>query len=715
MKKAIALTVCALSFLTSQVMAQPGKDQVLMNVCGTNVTVTEFMSVYKKNNKEQGNDPKAIDNYLDLFTIFKMKVKEAEEMKLDTASTFKTELDGYRRQLAQPYLTDKDVNEALLREAYDRMLQDVHAQHILIKCDENALPKDSQMAWNRVMIAQAMVNGKPVTKMIDEFDKQLKADLTANGTKKMTKADSTTWKAMVDPLRSLDKRYKGKAVPFGDAAKALSDDPSAKENGGDLGYFTSMQMVYPFESAAYNGKVGEVSMPVRTRYGFHLVKVLDKRPAQGEVRVAHIMVKTTPGGSVDDSLKAKQKIEEIYAKLKQGEKFEELAKQFSDDKPSAAKGGELPWFGRYKMPAEFENVSFALAENGDVSQPVKTRYGWHLVKRLERRGIGKYDDMKAELKTRISRDSRSQKGRESLIARIKEEYTFQEEILVIKGKKNTFPALEAFYTVIDTSIYKGVWTPNDKVKAMGEPLFRLGDKTYSQADFAKFIETHQARRAKTNDIASIVNAQYKQFVEETCVALEESNLDKKYPEFRALMQEYRDGILLFDLMDRKVWSKAVKDSAGLKNFYEKNKTKYMWDERSDAAVYSCASDSVAQVVRAMLKKKKTDKEILEAVNKNSQLNLQVESKLFNKGENELVDKNWKMKKGITENTMKDKKVVFMSKKKKVPPTNKTLQEAKGLVTADYQNQLEKEWVESLKKKCAVTVNKDVLDSIKKGN
>jgi len=694
MKKAIALSILALCTLSLRAQ----NDPVLLNVCGTDVTAAEFMSVYKKNNKDQGNDPKAIDNYLDLFTVFKMKVKEAEQMMLDTSTAFKNELAGYRRQLAQPYLTDKDVNDQLVREAYDRMKQDVRAMHILVKCEENALPRDTQLAWQRAIIAQTLLNGKPATKLIDEFEKQLKSGVAA--TEIATKVTP-----LVRPLRDLDKRYKGKPAPFADVAKAISDDPSAKDNGGDLGYFTSMQMVYPFESAAYNGKIGEVSMPVRTRYGYHLVKVMDKRPAQGEVHVAHIMVKAPNGMPAEDSIKAKQKIDELYGKLKAGGNFEELAKQFSDDKPSGAKGGELPWFGRYKMPAEFEEASFALAKDGDYSTAIRTRYGWHIIKRLERRGIPEYEAVRNDLKSKVTRDSRSQKGRESLIARIKKENNFKE-------MKNgaSFPALEEFFTVIDTSIYKGVWTPDEKVKAMNKPMFELAGRTYTQADFVKYVESHQARRPKTNDIPTIVSAHYKQFVEDEAVIYEESQLDKKYPEFRALMQEYRDGILLFDLMDRKVWSKAVKDSTGLKAFYEANKSKYKWDERADATVYSAANDSVANAAREMIKKKKSEKEILEALNKTSQLNLQVESKMFSKGENEIVDKNWK--KGTTANVSKDKKVVFAVVNKIVPPTTKTLQEAKGLVTADYQNQLEKEWVEGLKKKCPVTVNKEALEKLK---
>lgn len=713
MKKALALTLLILG--TQLSFAQNASDPVLMNVCGTNVTLSEFMSVYKKNNKDQSNDRKAIENYLDLFTVFKMRVKEAEAMKLDTSASFINELAGYRRQLAQPYLTDRDVNERLLREAYDRMQTDVRASHVLIKCDENALPKDTLLAWQRTMIAQNMLNGKPATKLIDDYEKQLRSNYTANGSVKMNKADSVAFTTLVSSLRNLDRKYKGKAVPFEELAKGLSDDPSAKENAGDLGYFTSMQMVYPFETAAYTGKIGEVTMPVRTRYGYHLLKVIDRRAAQGEVRVAHIMVKTNTGMSVEDSLKAKQKVDEIAQKINAGSAFEEMARQFSDDKPSAAKGGELPWFGRYKMPAEFEEASFNLAKDGDISAPVKTRYGWHIVKRLERRGIPKYEDLKNDLKTRITRDSRSQQGRESLIARIKQENSFSENKTVtltkkMKKKKKpaivTFVALDEMYTLVDTSIYKGVWTGGDRAKAMNKNLFTLAGKNYTQSEFAAYIESHQSRRAKTNDIRSIVDDQYKKWVEETCINLEESQLDKKYPEFKALMQEYRDGILLFDLMDRKVWSKAVKDSVGLKNFYEANKEKYKWDERVDATVYNCASDSVAKVVRAMLLKKKTDKEILEALNKKSQLNLQIESKLFVKGENEVIDNNWKA--GTTANTNKDKKVIFASVKKVVPPTVKTLQESKGLVTADYQNQVEKEWNESLKKNCPVSVYKEVL-------
>jgi peptidyl-prolyl cis-trans isomerase SurA len=428
--------------------------------------------------------------------------------------------------------------------------------------------------------------------------------------------------------------------------------------------------------------------------------VIDRRKAQGEVLVGHIMVKTAPTMTNDDSLNAYNKITEIYNKLKAGAKFDDLAQQFSDDKASAKKGGELPWFGTGKMPIEFEKASFSLANKGDFSQPVRTKYGWHIIQLVDKRGLASFEDMKNDLKGKVSKDSRSQVGRTSLIAKVKSEYKFKENL----------KARDEFYKVVDTSLFEGRWD-GSKAAKMNKPMFNFKDKIYTQADFTNYIKSHQSKRAK-GDIPSIINQFYKQFVDEAAVDYEESHLDQKYPEFKALMQEYRDGILLFELTDEKVWSKAVKDTTGSKEFYEKNKMNYMWEERADASVYTCANDQIAKQVRALMKKKKSEKDIIAAVNKDSQLNLQVETRIFNKGENEFVDKNWNP--GVSDDmkSEKDKKTVIVVVNKLLKPSPKSYQDSKGIVTADYQNYLEKEWLESLKKKYPVTVNKDVLSTIK---
>lgn len=636
--------------LVHSVIAQ-NKDATLMTIGGTKVTVGEFENVYRKNNNKEGAaDTKSLNDYVDLFVNFKLKVKEAEELGKDTAKSFRDELAGYRKQLAQPYLTDKDVNEKLLKETYDRLQEDVQASHILVKVAENALPKDTLEAYNKIMKIRARIlKGEDFNKVASE--------------------------------------------------KGISDDPSAKENGGDLGYFTSLQMVYPFETAAYTTKVGEISMPVRSRFGYHIIKVKDRRKAQGEVLVAHIMVKTPPSMTKEDSVNAYTKVTEIYNKLKAGAKFEELATQFSDDKASAKKGGELPWFGTGKMPPEFEKASFAMKNKGDFTEPMRTKYGWHVIRLVDTRGLVSFEEMKNELKAKVTKDSRSQAGRTSLIAKLKAESKFKENLKM----------RDEFYKVMDTTVFDGRWEVS-KAAALKKPMFNLNDKIYTQTDFANYIASHQSKRAKT-DPKMVVNQLYAQWVDESVIAYEEARLDQKYPEFKALMQEYRDGILLFELTDEKVWSKAVKDSVGSKAFYEKNKMNYMWDERAEATVYICADEKIAKQVRALMKKKKAEKDILAEVNKTSQLNLQAETRIFNKGENEFVDKNWNP--GVSMDTKnKDNKTVIVITHKLLKPEPKSYQDSKGMVTADYQAWLEKEWITSLKAKYPVSIDQTVLGSIK---
>jgi peptidyl-prolyl cis-trans isomerase SurA len=642
-------------------------DPVIMTIAEKPITKSEFLAIYNKNNKEASKDPKAIQDYLQLFINFKLKVKEAEEMGLDTLQSFKNELEGYRKQLAQPYLVDNEVNEQLLKEAYNRLKSDIRASHILVNCKADALPKDTLIAYN---------------KAIDARNKLLKGD------------------------------------NFSELAKRVSDDPSAKENGGDLGYFSALQMVYPFESACFNSKVNDVTMPIRTKFGYHVIKITDKRDAQGQITVAHIMIKANSSMNVADSSAAKNKIDEIYKKLKSGENFSELASQFSDDKGSAKRGGELPMFGTGRMVAEFERASFGIKKDGDFTEPVLTQYGWHIIKRISKKEMGSFDEMKAELKAKIAKDSRSQKSKDSMIAKIKKEYGFSE----------TPNSKAEFVPTIDSTFFAGNWK-SDKASKLTKNLFKLGDKQFTQKDFTKYLESHQSQRLKI-DTKILVDDMYNSFVSEKCLAYEEEKIPSKNAEYRALMQEYRDGILLFDLTDKKVWTMAVKDTNGLKNFYQENKSKYMWEQRTEATVYTCKNDSIANAVKNLLnpppapvvkKKKKgeteqvakplSEAEILSLINKNSQLNLKIEHAKFTKGENEGVDKT-AGKIGLSENMNINKQVVFVNVEKILAPENKTLSEARGIVTADYQNVLEKEWLNGLKNKYKVQINEEVVSSIK---
>lgn len=629
-------------------------DPVLINIAGENISRSEFERVFRKNNyKDSVTDEKSVREYLELYINYKLKVKEAEAEHMDTSATFVNELGGYRKQLAQPYLTDKEVSENLLREAYDRLKKDVHASHILLQMKQDALPKDTLMAYNRIMKIRDMI-------------------------------------------------VKSK-MDFNKVARDSSEDPSAKENGGDLGYFTGMQMVYPFESAAFSLKDGEVSMPVRTRFGYHLIKKLDERPAQGEVHVSHIMVKVNKeaGDSVMNAAKAR--IDEAYSKLKSGLVWDSVVATYSDDKASVKRGGELSWFGTGRMVPEFEKAAFALAKDGDYSAPVKTPYGWHIIRRIERRTVPAFEEKKGELKQAIARDSRNDMSKMSMINKIKAQYKFAE---VLKNKA-------AFVNALDTNVTNGEWDLN-KAEKMNAPLFTLTDSlkttTYTQQDFAKYVSTHQSKRPGINPVI-IGNQLYDSWVNETLLAYEESRLDVKYADFRNLMKEYRDGILLFDLTDKKVWSKAVKDSAGLKEFHEKNKSNYMWTDRVDATIYTFAKAEQAASFRKQMKKgKKSATDIINEINNTDPNNVTMRSGRFAKGENAVVDKAiWT--KGLSADIPDDGKVIIVSINEVLPAQPKQLDEAKGLITADYQNYLEKSWITELRGKYPVKVNEEVLKTV----
>ncbi|MBS1646100.1 MAG: peptidylprolyl isomerase [Bacteroidetes bacterium] len=699
----------ASALLLSTAMWAQSNDPVLLSIDGKPTTKSEFESVYHKNNgKDMSAEKKSVQDYLNLFINFKLKVKEAEQMGLDTLPSFKQELNGYRKQLAAPYLTDKEATDKLIQEAYQRMQTEVKASHILVKCNEDALPKDTMEAWHRMNIILDVAQGKSVpASQINEYETLVRKNTFAN--KRYTKQDSLDANSKIATIKNLVNAATKGGDAFAKAASLISDDVALKDVGGSLGYFTALEMVYPFENAAYSTKVGEISKIVRTRFGYHILKVYDQRPNTGEILVSHIMIKMNKEMKHDDSLKAKQKIDAVYDKLKAGEKFETLAKNYSEDKQTSANGGELNWFAERKFPIEeFAKQAFALQKNEEYTKPFTTRFGWHIVIRKDRRTLPTYEAMKNELKGKIAKDSRSYQSKESFVAKLKKEYNFKE---YPKEK-------EAIHKAIDSTYFQGTWKAKDKFKkakiATDKYIFTLKNNkevvNYGVLDFGDYLETHQTRRAKI-DVASVVNAQYHAYIDDRLIAYEETQLEKKYPDYRALLEEYRDGILLFDLTDKKVWSKAVKDSAGLEKYYENNKTNYMWGERAEVSTYKCANEKVAKELNKMLAAKKTEKEILDKLNKKNALDISVENVTYLKGENKEADANWKGG-SKTEAKQADGRVYVVLVNKILPQTPKKLAECRGMVTSDYQNYLEKEWISNLRSNHKIDVNQNVLSTVK---
>lgn len=627
-----------------------GDDPVLMTIDGQPVYQSEFEYIFKKNNRDAVVTKESLDEYIDLFINFKLKVQAADDLGMDTIAKFERELLGYRAQLAKPYLIDNDKVDALVLEAYDRTQWEIHASHILVSCDPGSSPEDSAAAYDRaLMFRDSILNG---------------ADFGAVA-----------------------------------SGKGGSDDPSAVKNQGDLGFFTAFKMVYPFENAAYETEVGEISMPVRTRFGYHIIWVQEKRPARGEVNVAHIMVQSKDGDA--DSLKvlAEQKIREIYDLVIADESsFAELAVQYSDDKQSGKNGGDLGWFGTGKMVAEFDSASFAMENIGDISVPFTTPFGWHIITLLDKRGVPTLEEAETKIKAKVSKDARAQISKVSFIQKLKEMYGFEE----------TQSNLKYISSALDTMVFHAQWEAPEN-KYMSKALFTFADSSITVGDFAAYIMEKQ-RKEEKQALDKYVQKRYSQFVNATLENYEDSQLETKYPEFKMLMKEYRDGILLFELTEEKVWGKAMKDTVGLQEFYEANKTEFMWDSRVNISIFKCKDEKIAKKAHKWLNKGKADDYVVDKLNEDSQLNLFIENGTYATGANEIAD-DFAWEEGLSEWKEINGQIVFVRINEVLEPMPKELDEARGLVTARYQKYLEEEWIKELRSTYEVIVNEEVLYSI----
>ena len=592
MKKAfLLLAVVAMSM---GVMAQ---SETLMTINGKAVSAEEFLYIYEKNNQAGAVDPKTMDEYLDMFINFKLKVAEAEAQGIDTTESFKKELKGYRAQATPKYLQDEAAMDSLIEMSWRHLSKDRRAAHIAIQCPASA---DSA--------AQAEALAK-----INEARERV----TVGRLKIERKKVKGKWK-------NIEKRMPVEA--FDAVARELSTDPSVQETGGELGWITPFRYVYPLEEATYNTPIGQISEVFRTQYGYHIVLVEEERD-HVEVKAAHIM-KMVPADSLSEIKKA---LIDSIAKVVTPENFAEVAKMESEDRGSSSRGGDLGWFGKGMMVKAFEDAAFSM-QAGEISAPVRTQYGWHILYKEAERGIQPLDSMRTQIERQVKRDERAKEADKNFIRKTRAEYNLPAEM--------------------------------------------------SDADVKAYADEH---------------------------------LEAKYPELKNLVQEYHDGILLFEVSLREVWDKAAKDTAGLEAYFKANKKNYTWEKpRWKGYMVQAKDKSSAKAAQTIIKSANPDSiqsYIAKRVNCDSVTYVKVQHGLWEKGKNAAIDKfGFKDKKVEYTPNEAMPEVVCIGKVLKAP---EVWSDEKGKVTTDYQDYLEAEWIKQLRAKYPVVINEEVWKSIKK--
>ncbi len=652
MKYAFSLMVAllvALAPVQSQSAPDLEGDPVLFTVNGKPVHVSEFLYIYSKSNAGKADfSEESLREYLDLYIKFKLKVEAAREMGLDTLASLREELAGYRRQLADSYLIDKEVMDKLVRELYERKKQDVDISHILVSVPRDAAPEDTLRAWQRIM--------------------QAKAELEAG-------------------------------ADFAEVAKKYSNDRSVERNHGHIGYVTVPfpNGYYNLETAAYTSPIGKVVGPIRTDAGYHLLVVHGRRPARGEMEVAHILIRK-------DSSLAEKKAWSIYQELQRGASFEELAGKYSEDQRTAPNGGYIGFFGINRFEQSFEDAAFALEHDGDISEPTETSIGYHIIKRISHRGLGPLEVERNKLKEQIKRDRRFEMAREAMIERIKRERRFQERPATLQAVIDSLSRDSLFLT----------WKWKAPQPPSKEVLFTFGDDyVVTVGDFMDYMQRSTRKRLVIGrtDVPTVVRDLYRDFVNEHALRYEERHLEERYPDFKALMREYEEGILLFEATKRAVWDKAAQDTVGLKAFFETVRDKYQWDTRAVATFYTVKAQGRTRLedIRAFAKNH-TPEEVVAKFNTDSLEIVTYTTQTIEKGRNKKLDKmDWTPgAMTITELNRRDGSYSFIKIEDILPPQPKTLEEARGYVVADYQDKLEAEWVEQLRKKYEVKVNEEVF-------
>lgn len=641
MKKGFLSLALALASV-AMIQAKGSKDPELMTINGKSVPLSEFEYLYHKNNSQQ-LAPQSIEEYLGMFVTYKQKVAAAEAEGIDETEAFKTEFDGYRKELAEPYLRNVEVEDSILKAVYSHLQEDVDVSHIMVaKQGPEVIPESQRHLLDS--IRTAIVNG---------------SDFATN-------------------------------------ARKYSIDRAAQKNGGHMGYIPVGRLPYTFEDAAYATKVGDISPVIETPFGYHIIRVENRRPARGQVLVQHIL-KLTQGLGEEEAAKKKAEIDSISALIAAGADFDELAKKESEDPGSQRNGGRLNWFGPGQMVPEFEEASFTL-KNGEVSAPFGTAYGYHIVKRLDWKPVDSFETMKPMIKTMIQRDERSQLPRKRKIA-------------MLRGKFNVSINAANLARVKDEVIKNGGLDSVLTEKYLAEEI-KLATVAKTPVMLSEVVSAMGGRAAGTPEQqAKMLETRLEAAIDDIVTEKERQDLAVNNADYRNLLNEYRDGMLLFEVSDRKVWNKAKQDKEGLENYFRNHRDKYTWDKpRYKAYVVFATSDSIMQAAKGYLASTDVPNDSLsENLRKQFGKDVKIEKVIAAQGENNITDY---LGFGGEKPEAKGKWAFYFPYRDKVLNSPEESSDVRGIVTGDYQNELEEAWVAELKKKYPAKINQKVLKQAK---
>lgn len=626
------------------------KKNVLLTINSNPVYASDFTKVFNKNlDLVVEESQKNVAGYLDLFIDYKLKITEAYAQELDKNQQYIKEFKKYEDQLAKKYIYDKRVVSKLVEEAYDRSLEEINAEHILVLSNLNDSPNDTLKAYNKIKEAHVKaLKGENFTSLVIEY----------------------------------------------------SEEPGAKKSKGKLGYFTAFQMVYPFENTAYNTNVGEISQITRTSFGYHIIKINDRRKKKPKINVSHIMIFSNNDKKAEDP---EERINELYAMIMQGEPFENIAKQFSEDKNTGVKGGQLKTFGPGDLKApKFENAAYSIKNEGEIIAPIQSAFGWHIIRLNEKFSIPSFEEQKDDIEKKVKGGARALIVTQAINNKIIKKYGFKE------GESY----ISYFNNFVNDSILSRKWTYSSIPLTENQILFTIGDHDVTYTDYAEYLRDNQKTIKKYANKESLLIDTYVRFKNETLKNYFKERLEVENKEYATIINDYRNGLLVYDVMNKNIWQIAKTDSTGLKNYYEKTKNNYNWKKRLDVDIYSSSDEITTKQVQTLLMRGEESATIKKQINSDGKINIITVSDVFEIDQSELPEGLIPVK-GVSDIKLNDGFYVVVNIKEVIEPTLKEFDEVRGTVISDFQTEIEKKWMQSLRDKYEVKINNKSLKKLKK--